>query len=77
MARRVAHILAEGTSHDLKPANILSFTFTEKAAAELKTRIQERCSERLGHTMGFAEMSLDEKEALWTQAKKAQADSIA
>jgi ATP diphosphatase len=26
---------------------------------------------------GFTEMSLDEKEALWTKAKKAQADSIA
>jgi ATP diphosphatase len=26
---------------------------------------------------GFADMSLDEKEALWVQAKKAQADSIA
>jgi ATP diphosphatase len=26
---------------------------------------------------GFADMSLDEKEALWVKAKKAQADSIA
>ena len=28
-------------------------------------------------TPGFAELSLDEKEALWVEAKKAQADSIA
>src|SRR5258705_6709019 len=31
----------------LKPANIIAFTFTEKAAAELKQRVIDRCRERL------------------------------
>ncbi|WHZ28277.1 MAG: hypothetical protein OJF51_003075 [Nitrospira sp.] len=31
----------------LKPANIATFTFTDKAAAELKERILNRCRENL------------------------------
>jgi len=38
------------------PANIVAFTFTEKAAAELKERIHERCREQLGAVTGLAEM---------------------
>jgi DNA helicase II / ATP-dependent DNA helicase PcrA len=40
----------------LKPANIVAFTFTEKAAAELKQRVVERCRERLPGLVGMAEM---------------------
>src|SRR4051812_1170437 len=38
------------------PANIVAFTFTEKAAAELKERIHKRCAEQLGNVRGLAEM---------------------
>lgn len=38
------------------PANILAFTYTEKAAAELKTRILRLCKEQLGEVPGLAEM---------------------
>ncbi len=44
MARRVAALVADG----VEPAAIVAFTFTERAAAELKQRIAQRVSERLG-----------------------------
>ncbi|MBK8083601.1 MAG: ATP-dependent helicase [Devosia sp.] len=40
----------------LKPANIVAFTFTEKASAELKQRVLDRCRERLPGLVGMAEM---------------------
>lgn len=40
----------------LKPANIIAFTFTEKAAAELKQRVIDRCRDRLPGLVGMAEM---------------------
>ncbi len=40
----------------LKPGNLIAFTFTEKAAAELKQRILDRCRERLPGLVGLAEM---------------------
>jgi len=52
VARRVANLLKSG----LKPANIVAFTFTDKAAAELKERIVTRCREELGEIHGLAEM---------------------
>ena len=52
VARRVAHLLKNG----MTPANIIAFTFTEKAAAELKERIVTRCREELGEINGLAEM---------------------
>ena len=50
IARRVAHLLKSG----YKPANIIAFTFTEKAAAELKERIVSRVGEELGEVHGMA-----------------------
>lgn len=47
--------LAEG-GMGLKPANVIAFTFTEKAAAELKQRVLDRCLERLPGLVGMAEM---------------------
>jgi len=52
VARRVAELLKNG----LNPANIVAFTFTDKAAAELKERIITRCREQLGSLNGMAEM---------------------
>jgi DNA helicase-2/ATP-dependent DNA helicase PcrA len=53
VARRVAALLK---TRKAKPANIIAFTFTDKAAAELKERIHTRCQEALGNIHGMAEM---------------------
>jgi DNA helicase II / ATP-dependent DNA helicase PcrA len=55
VARRVAALLNPKRGN-LSPRNIIAFTFTEKAAAELKERIHERCREELGEVIGLAEM---------------------
>ncbi len=47
--------LSKGGS-GLKPANIIAFTFTEKAAAELKQRVLDRCRESMPDLTGMAEM---------------------
>ena len=52
VARRVAQLLKNGA----KPGNIIAFTYTDKAAAELKERITERCREELGEIFGLADM---------------------
>ena len=55
VARLIVHLLkADGGG--LKPSNIIAFTFTEKAAGELKERITERCKEEFGELTGLAEM---------------------
>lgn len=40
----------------LRPANVIAFTFTEKAAAELKDRVIQRCRERHPDLTGMADM---------------------
>jgi DNA helicase-2/ATP-dependent DNA helicase PcrA len=52
VARRIATLLKNGSS----PAAIIAFTFTDKAAGELKDRIVTRCRELLGDVIGLAEM---------------------
>ncbi|MDQ1394022.1 MAG: ATP-dependent helicase UvrD/PcrA, partial [Acidimicrobiaceae bacterium] len=44
VSQRVASLLADG----VEPAGIVAFTFTERAAEELKHRISLRVEERLG-----------------------------
>ena len=56
VARRVVHLLTPGRVDSLSPRNIVAFTFTEKAAAELKERVARRTREALGDVPGMAEM---------------------
>jgi DNA helicase II / ATP-dependent DNA helicase PcrA len=57
VARRVVNLLRHGEGGGgCKPENIIAFTFTEKAAAELKDRIHSRCKEAFGEVTGLAEM---------------------
>ena len=56
VARRVANLLKNGHGGGLEPSSIVAFTFTDKAAAELKDRIVTRCREELGDISGLAEM---------------------
>src|SRR6202012_5935228 len=46
VSQRIVDLLADGIPADA----IVAFTFTEKAAAELKARIERRVEERLGRT---------------------------
>ncbi len=56
VARRVVELLRPRADGDrLVPGNIVAFTFTEKAAAELKDRIVRRVRDELGPTPGMAE----------------------
>jgi DNA helicase-2/ATP-dependent DNA helicase PcrA len=56
VARRVVHLLTPGRPDSLVPGNIIAFTYTEKAAAELKERIVNRTRQALGDIPGMAEM---------------------
>lgn len=56
VARRVATLLKHGSETGPTARNIVAFTFTDKAAAELKDRISARCQEELGDAPGMAEM---------------------
>ena len=56
VARRIAHLLTR-RSKRLEPANVVAFTFTNKAAAELKDRVLQRTQEALGdRPRAFADM---------------------
>lgn len=56
VARRVVTLLDPEHEPRVFPANLVAFTFTDKAAAELKHRIIERVRERYGNMQGLAEM---------------------
>lgn len=55
VARRVVQLLSP-QGQALLPRNIVAFTFTDKAAAELKERVVTRTREALGDIPGMAEM---------------------
>lgn len=56
VAQRVAALLKAGAFTRLAPRNIVAFTFTDKAAAELKDRIVTRVDQVVGELPGMAEM---------------------
>ena len=53
ISQRIASILAQP---GVEPRNVIAFTFTEKAAAELKERILSIVDRELGEVIGLAEM---------------------
>ncbi len=53
VTERIIQLLKSGKA---KPENIVAFTFTEKAAGELKGRIFKRIKEEFGTVTGLAEM---------------------
>jgi DNA helicase-2/ATP-dependent DNA helicase PcrA len=53
ISQRIAAIL---TQPEVKPRNVVAFTFTEKAAAELKERVLSIVERELGDVTGLAEM---------------------
>lgn len=57
VARRVARLLTKSGGDRLEPRNIVAFTFTNKAATELKERIVRRTAEAADDdTLGMADM---------------------
>lgn len=57
VARRIINILK--SKPDVSTSNIVAFTFTKKAAEELKSRIYKIGEAVLGNTQGFANMYID------------------
>jgi ATP-dependent DNA helicase UvrD/PcrA len=56
VSARIVTILKEMMPKGIMPRNIVAFTFTDKAAAELKSRIALLCRNELGEVNGLAEM---------------------
>ncbi len=56
ISQRIVNILKEKGPEGIRPENIVAFTFTKKAAAELKDRIHRLCREQLGNDLGLADM---------------------
>lgn len=73
VARRVVHLLTPGYRDSLIAANIVAFTFTEKAAGELKDRILARTREVLGEVPGMAEMFVGTIHAFCLELIKSEA----
>jgi DNA helicase-2/ATP-dependent DNA helicase PcrA len=56
VSARIAQILLEKASSGVSPKNIVAFTFTDRAAAELKDRIAARIIDKVGKITGLADM---------------------
>jgi DNA helicase II / ATP-dependent DNA helicase PcrA len=54
ISQRIVNLLQN--KQEIVPANITAFTYTEKAAGELKNRILKLCRDQLGSVLGLAEM---------------------
>jgi DNA helicase-2/ATP-dependent DNA helicase PcrA len=66
-------LLTPGEGGGLAPRNIIAFTFTDKAAAELKERIITRCHEAFGEVTGLAEMFVGTIHAFCLELLKTEA----
>ena len=53
ISQRIVNILKEKRSTGVTPENVVAFTFTNKAANELKNRIYKLCEEQMGTTQGL------------------------
>lgn len=73
VARRVVHLLTPGRADSMTPRNIVAFTFTDKAAAELKERIVTRTRQALGELPGMAEMFVGTIHAYCLELLKSEA----
>ena len=73
VAQRVVHLLSPDKGFGLAPRNIVAFTFTDKAAAELKERIITRCREAFGEVTGLAEMFVGTIHAFCLELLKSEA----
>jgi DNA helicase-2/ATP-dependent DNA helicase PcrA len=47
LAQRIVNILQTKAANGITPANVVAFTFTEKAAGALKDRIHRLCREQI------------------------------
>jgi DNA helicase-2/ATP-dependent DNA helicase PcrA len=56
ISARVVEILKRKAEAGVAPRNIVAFTFTDRAAVELKDRISRLVAEELGNALGLAEM---------------------
>ena len=56
ISERIVNTLRTRADGGVTPASIVAFTFTEKAAAELKDRIHRICREQLGTDQGLGDM---------------------
>jgi DNA helicase-2/ATP-dependent DNA helicase PcrA len=56
ISQRIVNLLLEKGSAGITTLNIVAFTFTDKAAGELKNRIHKLAREQLGSEFGLAEM---------------------
>jgi DNA helicase-2/ATP-dependent DNA helicase PcrA len=56
ISQRIVRVLRDNAAEGFGPSNIVAFTFTGKAAGELKDRIHRLCKDQLGHDTGLADM---------------------